>query len=218
MIPTKRQDKLDWIQTHLPVWTANASDIGLTSDQVSQLQALFTAADSAWSTAKTSRIESRNDTLTSNAAWTTMNAFFAALIKAIRSHAQATGSQEVYALAGIDPPAPPKPMPAPGMPTDVTTTIDNTGRIILRWKSTNSAPSTGAAFSIRRKLSTQTAYTVIATAQGRTYTDDSVPEGVASASYIIQGLRGNTAGQPSEPVIVYFHSIDSAQPHLSLAA
>ncbi len=218
MIPTKRQERLDWIQTHLPVWTANATDIGLTEEQITTLSGLHTAADSAWTNAKTSRIEAKNDTLTSNSAWSTMNAFFGALVKAIRSHAQATGSQEVYALAGIDPPAPPKPKPAPGMPTDVTSTIDNTGRIILKWKSTNAAPSSGAAFSIRRKLSTQASYTVIATVQGKTFTDDSVPEGIASASYILQGMRGNIAGEPSEPIIVYFHSIDTAQPTLSLAA
>lgn len=209
MIPTTRQHRFDWLNDNLPKWALNADDIGLTDQQVAQLQALVTSANSAWNNARSARIASRNATLTANTAWKGMNSLLGALVKAIRAHAQATGSDEVYALAGLTPPAPPTPKPAPGMPTNVTTDVDNIGRIVLKWKSTNSAPSTGAAFQIRRKLAGQSKYSVIATVQARTYTDATIPTGTPSASYIIKGFRGDTPGLPSEPVTVYLHSIDS---------
>jgi hypothetical protein len=93
------------------------------------------------------------------------------------------------------------------------------GRIVLKWKSKNSAPSSGAAFQIRRKLDGQSTFRLIATVQGRAFTDDAIPSGTVSATYIIKGIRGNSAGAPSEPTTVYLHSVDTGSDgELTLAA
>lgn len=219
MIPTRKQERLDWLSDHLPLWSSNAGEIGLSDDDVSDLTALYASANTSWNTAKTSRNTAKNNTIAANTAFASMNNFLAALVKSIRSYAQATGNQEVYALAGLAPPAPPTPKPVPGIPTDVTTTVDNMGRIVLRWKSTNSAPSSGAAFQVRRKLAGQSKFRVIATVQSRRFTDESIPTGTLSATYIIKGFRGNNAGEPSEPVVVYLHSVQTGDDgELGLAA
>jgi hypothetical protein len=78
---------------------------------------------------------------------------------------------------------------------------------------------------IRRKLAFeggggQSKYRIIATVQSRRFIDDTIPTGTASATYIIKGFRGNTAGEPSEPVVVYLHSVETGDGdgELSLAA
>jgi hypothetical protein len=219
MIPSKKQERLDWLSDHLLLWSDVSAQIGLSAEEVAQLQTLYDSANSSWNTAKSSRIAARNNTFTANTAWSAMNSFLGAMVKAIRSHAQATGDDSVYAKAGLQPPAPPTPKPTPGIPTDVTTRVDNIGRIVLKWKSANSAPSSGAAFQIRRKLAGQSKYKVIATVQSRQFTDDSIPTGTSSATYIIKGFRGNNAGEPSEPVVVYLHSIETGEEGgLALAA
>jgi hypothetical protein len=219
MIPGKTQQRLDWLNDHLPLWAANAAEIGLSDDAVSQIQGLYSTANTNWNSAKAARNTARNATITSRTSYSAMNNLMGALIKTIRSHAQATGDKDVYALAGIQPPAPPTPKPAPGIPTDVTTTVDNMGRIVLRWKSKNGAPSTGAAFQIRRKLDGQSTFRLVATVQGRSFTDEAIPSGTISATYIIKGIRGNSAGEPSEPTTVYLHSVDTTSDgELMLAA
>jgi hypothetical protein len=79
----------------------------------------------------------------------------------------------------------------------------------------DSAASSGAFFSVSRKLPGQSSFTSIGGAPGSTneaggrrcsFTDFTVPASAASqgAQYIVQGFRGTRFGEASDAVIVQF--------------
>src|SRR5690606_14316239 len=136
------------------------------------------------------------------------------------AYAATSGEDNIYELARIDPPAPPSPVPAPTTPTDVVTTLTNTGAIHLKWKAKNASPSAGTAFTIHRKLDGQSAYQQIGTSGVRTFIDETGPPGTPSVNYMIRGIRGDKLGEFSEPVVVYLGKtpMNGEDGQLSLAA
>src|SRR5207253_1893528 len=109
-----------------------------------------------------------------------------------------TNPATVYALAQIAPPAPPTPMPAPGRPTDIVVSLEPTGAVTLTWSAVEAAASSGAFFTIARRLPGQNGFSSIGGAPGSTsesrrmsFTDTTIPTSAAGtgAQYIIQGQR-----------------------------
>lgn len=84
--------------------------------------------------------------------------------------------------------------------------VNPDGSITLRWKAVNAAPTSGAFFSITRRLGASAAFVGIGGASGgprgfSAFTDETLPAG-ATATYIIQGFRGTVAGAASPAVTV----------------
>lgn len=77
-----------------------------------------------------------------------------------------------------------------GKPTDMTVGMKHSGAITLLWKAINAAPNTGTLFSIKRKLSAETAFVLVGNTGGPTFTDDIITQGTPVATYIIQGHAG----------------------------
>src|SRR5690606_35494118 len=125
------------------------------------------------------------------------------MIRTISGYAATSGAINVWELARLDPPAPPTPVPAPTTPTDIATSLNNDGSIVITWTAKNAAPNAGTAFTVHRKLEAQASYTSIATVGVRTFTDEIVPPGTPSVQYMIRGIRGDKVGQFSEAVTVY---------------
>src|SRR5690606_2252783 len=97
----------------------------------------------------------------------------------------------------------------------------NDGSIRIAWKAKNAAPGAGTAFTIHRRLDGQASYEVVGTSGVRSFIDETVPAGTASARYMIRGIRGEKVGGFSEPVTVYLGKVSmngEGQGGLSLAA
>jgi hypothetical protein len=138
----------------------------------------------------------------------------ASLIAQIKAYAELQSDPAaVYAAAQIPMPQPATPLPAPGKPGDVSVVLNSDGSVTLSWDSADSSASTGAFFTVSRKLPGQSGFIGIGGAPGSTsenrrpsFTDATVPASAASqgAQYIVQGFRGTRMGDASDAVTVQF--------------
>jgi hypothetical protein len=208
VIPVPKVQQVQFCEAHAPVFTANAVAVGLTSSQCTLFTTLTTAARKAYNDAQTAK-------QAYHAAVTEQNQRIAAaisglggasdLIRFIKTFAENTANPNaVYATAQIPPPAIPQPAPPPGQPTDVTVSLESNGAVTLRWKAVNAAANAGTFFSITRKLSGESEFTLVGNTGAKFFTDDTLVQGTSGAAYIIQGHRGTSNGQPTEQIGVQF--------------
>lgn len=203
-VPRKDLETIQFFELHVPVWTGTPAAIGLTPAQVTALDTLTKAARNTYTAQQNAKNAAKAATVNFRSAIAALRNNGADLVKLIRAFAQTTNNPNVYALAQINPPAPPTPRPAPGQPTDFTVALTTEGAISLRWKAANASPSSGAFFNIRRKLAGQNAFEIIGNTGSKSFVDDTIPLGTTHATYIIQGYRGTTAGEASDQFVVQF--------------
>jgi len=213
ILPDKRAELLQWTTDHLEAWTTPAA-IGLTAAQITQLNAVYDQAVKDVNAASLAREASRGATTTQNASIADLRAQLAAMIRSIKTFADASNNPPaVYGLAQIPLPSPPQTLPAPGVASEVLVTLNPGGSITLSWSGEFSAASEGAVYTIARKLPGATTYTLVGVSPGSTtqsrrmsYTDPTVPTSAAAqgVSYIITGQRGQQIGQSSTAITVQF--------------
>ena len=195
-LPNSRIGKIEFVEQHLPVWKANADQIGITSDDVKELEKFVKSARGGYEDAKTARNESRAATQTYHDASNQMNNDVANLIKAIRAFAEKNNDPDVFAKAQIPAPAPRRPLGPPQTPTDLVGRINGFGQVVLNWKtSLHGRPY----FVISRRLAKNDGefadpssgeWQTLGTVQEKTFTDTSVPTGFAFATYRLVAHRG----------------------------
>jgi hypothetical protein len=218
--PQSRRQQIDWLLARIADWTANAADIGLDPTQVSAFSAALSQVQTARDDALATRTLAKGKTQTFYGMADPVIETAGGMIKTIRGYAATSGEPNVWELAHIDPPATPSPVPAPTIPTDIVTSLNNDGSIAITWTAKNAAPNAGTAFTVHRKLEGQSAYTQLATVGVRAFTDETVPPGTPSVQYMIRGIRGDKVGQFSEAVTVYLGKtpMNGEEGQLSLAA
>lgn len=213
ILPDSKVALLQWTTDHLEAWTSPAA-IGLTAGQLTQLQAVYDEAVKDVNAASLAREASRAATLAQNGAIADLRAQLAAMIRSIKTFADASNNpSSIYSLALIPFPSPPQSLPAPGVASEVLVTLNPGGSITLSWSGENSAASEGAVYTIARKLPGAANYTLVGVSPGSTtqsrrmaYTDPAVPTSAATqgVSYIITGQRGQQIGQSTTAIIVQF--------------
>lgn len=206
--------QIQFCEAHVPVWTEVAVQIGLTAPQVASLGTKTTTARTAFNAAQAAREASKAATIQQNTDARTMRNQASDLIRQIKAYAELQSNPAaVYAAAQIPPPSAPLPVPAPGKPTDFQVELQSDGSVTLSWSSPESAASTGAFFTISRKLPGQSAFVGIGGAPGSTsesrrssFTDATIPTSAAGsgAQYIVQGFRGTRVGEASDAITVQF--------------
>lgn len=203
VVPPTRLQQLEFYEAHVPVWQTNATEIGLTTAQVTALGALVTAARTAYNAQQPARNASKAATTSFYEAIDTAHASGAELIATIKAFAGTSNDPTVYTTAQIPPPAAPTPAPPPEQPTNLNATLNTDGSITLRWKGTvaqsaffsvwrATAPGTGGQF---------TTPALIGTVADKAFIDGNVPVAV-QAQYTIRAHRGTAVSVPSDPTIV----------------
>lgn len=214
VLPTNQVDALTFCESHWPIWNSSPTSVGLTSGNVGLFKTATETARTDYDAAQAARLASKAATNTLASSISDMRSQASELIAQIKAFADLQANPSaIYSLAQIPQPAAPVPLPAPGKPTDFSVGLESDGSVTLSWDATNSSASTGAFFTISRKLPGQTSFTGIGGAPGTTsenrrssFTDSSVPATAASngAQYIVQGFRGTRFGTPSDAIIVQF--------------
>jgi hypothetical protein len=214
VLPDTVLEQIEFCESHLPVWTAAPTTIGLTAGMVGNLSGVTIAARQAYNAAQTARQASKAATTTLNTNARTMRGQVSDLVRQIKAFAELQANPGVvYAAAQIPPPAPPGPTPLPGKPEAFLVTLESDGSVTLSWTATDAAASSGAFFTVSRKLPGQGGFVGIGGAPGSTvetrrisFNDATLPASAASAGaqYIVQGFRGSRGGEPSDAVIVQF--------------
>jgi hypothetical protein len=193
LVPDTNQGKILFFHIRNTPWSANALAIGTTAAAVTALAAKVAAAQTRLAAANAARQAARSATADLKAAIRDLATAGSDIIKQIRAKA-ATDGDNVYVLAQIPRPAAPSPIPAPGTPTGFAATLNPDGSLKLRWKCPNPAGSQGTIYQISRRTGAVGPWVTIGGSGTRTFTDATVPAGVASVTYQIVALRSTAAG------------------------
>ena len=206
-VPTApRSDFLQWCNTHAPIFTANAAEIGLTPAQATafsngtgSMGSLFTEQDAARQAAMTA-------TTAANDQFTAMKTMAGEVVKAIKAFATNSGDPNaVYALAGINPPAPPSPSAPPGQPTNLTVSLaPQDGWLSLAWKCVNPPNVGGTSYFVQRKLPSETEWKFLGVATKKEFVDQTFYAGPDSVQYTVQAVRSGILGEKSQIFTVTF--------------
>src|SRR5690606_13206387 len=129
-IPPTRVGALEFFETHLPLWAAAPTTIGLSLEAVTDLQAFVSTARTKWDEAQAARVASKGATEGFYNAIDTLREAGGAAIGEIRAFARSTQNPDVYIAAGIPAPASPSPAPPPSAPTNLTVSMQTTGQAV----------------------------------------------------------------------------------------
>lgn len=205
VVPQAKIDLIQFCELHVPVWTAAPAAIGLTAGQCTALDNATKAARLKFTQAEAARSASKAATVNYDDACGTLRDTVSLLVKAIKLYADNQANPDpVYAAAQIPAPASPVTNPPPGQPTNFKFEIEPGGLLTFRWKSTNSSGSTGAYFAVARRLGPEGAFTAVGGSTSKVFTDDSIPFGVNSVTYIVTPRRSGQSGTPSDMITVQF--------------
>lgn len=224
VVPNTLNEKIQFFEERLPVWAVNPTLIGLSPADIVTLSNLTTQARADYEEARTARNNAQAKTLVQNESVNAMGKFGGDAVKTIRVTAQRTNNPNIYALAQIPPPAEPTPLGPAETPTDVTSTLLNGGSVELTWKGSREG---GTSFRIFRSTKTPDAeptnFQLIGTSEERKFTDDTLPIGLANATYYIVAVRSGGSSGNSDVSTIFFGSGasnpgQSSSPNLTIAA
>lgn len=209
IVPETRVGKIQFYQTHLPVWAEDPASIGLTPDAVSEMQQLVDAAREAYDAHSAAQQAARTATAKFYNAVRRMHAGGdgvaggAALLQLIKTYAQTTGDANVYAHARISAPAKPgRPgsAPAPGTPHRFSTNLRQTGELELIWKCDNPDGTVGTIYQVMRQVD-DGPFEKIAMVGEKKFLDRALPPGTRTCTYEVTALRSTGKGEPARYTI-----------------
>ena len=199
-IPRQPEQAVDWVQAHVPTWTASAELLKLDAATLGQLGALASAA----ATARQAKINAwnayRNSVSTFDDAVKSMRTLAGGQVSTIRSTARnAENPQAIYTAAQIPAPADPSPAPAPGTPTMFKHQLAVNGELTVRFRCPN-PPRVGAVtYRVDRRVGVSTnpwqPFTIL---KKRELTDNTIPLGSSEVAYRITAQTTTRDGQVAQ--------------------
>lgn len=199
-VPVSRLGKIEFYESHLPPWAANAVAIGVDAGAVAALATLTSEARTAYDAHVAAQAAARAATADFYDKVSAMHSGVGAgsdMIRTIRAFAQTSGDANVYVLAQIPPPATPGTVPPPGTPFDFKVELFQNGSIELKWKTKNPAGSTGTIYEILRQIDGG-AFVFVGNPGDKVFTDSAVPAGSASVTYQVTATRSTSRGNPAQ--------------------
>lgn len=193
VLPSKAVDRIAFCEEHVPVWSSAATSIGTTAAAVTDLEAKTVAARDALLAQGEKQEASRAATNDLHLALQAMVDAAADILKQIKAKAAVSG-EGIYSLAQIPAPALPSPRPAPGKPTDLRATLDDSGLLNLKWKCANPSGTSGTIYQVWRRIGPSGDFTYIGGTGTRSFVDATLPAGAAQVTYQIQAVRSTAAG------------------------
>lgn len=200
--PRKKQENIEFFEQRAPIWEENAAQLGLDALATAELIALTGTARAKYDAARLKAAQAKSATAEQDQAVGAMRDFGGEIIKQIRVKAEQTGDPALYALAQIPEPKSPAAIP-PVEASDVEYELLTDASIRLTW---DGSVSTGTVYVVRRSITMPGqqpgAYQTLGVADEKSYTDDSIPTGAQSASYVIKATKGGLTTPGTAPVVV----------------
>lgn len=202
-IPPSNKDaaQITWFENHLPGWSASPTTYGLTEAQVTTLESAVTAARNSYNAARDARQASKNATVSQDTGVRSMLNLGRDVVNVMKAFIENSGNASLWGAAGLEPPAPPGPSPVPTAPYLLASSLDAQGNVILTWKATQPRGATGTVYAVSRSFDGGP-YTLLDTVGGKKFTDESVPDTVATVSYTLQAKRGELSSPFSEALTI----------------
>lgn len=210
ILPGSRSERLEYIESKVPIWTAASSQIGLSAPQLVLLSTQTSACRAAYQAMISAQQASKNATQAFYNTCATMTDTAADYLKVIKAYAASTNNPGVYTIASIPPNKTPSAPVAPPTPANVTATLLNSGGVRLDWKA---SIGDGVVFTVWRKLATEANIQQIGLASGaKFFEDNTLPVGTQSSTGVVYQVKATRLGLESdfsEPVLVKFGAIAS---------
>jgi hypothetical protein len=206
VLPSTKSELLSFCTAHEPVWSENATALGLTEILVGQLRDATSAANDSSLALVTARNAAKAATATDDLASKALRTVAADLVARIKFKAETTSNPSVYTLAQIPAPATPGPAPLPARPDMMKVGLEPSGAVRISWRAANERGATNVVYQVFRKLPGATAFALCGVSGGRDkfFVDQTIPAGSSGVQYIVQGTRGGVTGPQSEILTVSF--------------
>ncbi len=204
VVPSSRIAKVEFYETHAPIWGIGPTLIGLTAVQVTNMTALTKAARDAYNAQQTAIDAAKSATTKFYNAVHDMQGLGADLIANIKTFAETTNNPNVYVLANVPAPAAPTPAGPPVAPDMLNAVMNSDGTIHLTWKGTLAQRQ---FFSVWRQLPSQSMPVQISAVAAKEYTDVTVPRGLQQVIYNVRAHRDSAVSVPTSNLVVYFGAI-----------
>jgi len=189
-VPRRLDQFVPWLQSRVTIWTGGQGgppDIGLSAQQISDLALLKDDFVAKYNAAQSARSQAKAATLEQNLALDAVRAMLGGNIEIIDGYAKTTSDPGVYARAQIDPPKSASPREEAPVPTDLGIRATSFGDLVLTFDANKGQ---GSVFIIERQLrpigGEPGAWTYADTSSEKTWTDTSVPNGIASVRYRVR--------------------------------
>jgi hypothetical protein len=192
LIPKSKSGTVAFYQSKIAPWQTNAVAIGTSAPEVTALDARLTAAQSAIAAQVAAKAAAETATATADEAVRLLEQAGADIIRQIRAKGAIVGAS-VYALAQIPAPAFPSNRPAPGKPSGFKATLGEDGSLLLKWKCSNPAGTSGTMYQVWRKVDGGE-FTYCGGCGAKEYVDGTIPVGTGNVTYQLQAVRSTAVG------------------------
>ena len=198
--PNSRLGKVEFYESHVPIWGTAPTTIGLTVAQVTALSTATANARKAYDEQVSAHEAAKAATLNFHETVRLMHnapGRGADMVLVIRTYAQTTNNPNVYVLAQIPPPATPGTTPPPGTPFDFAVGLLQNGALELRWKCNNPEGTSGTIYEVKRGGQ------FIGATGVRTFTDETLSSGSSPVTYQVTGVRSTSRGNPAQFTVTF---------------
>lgn len=216
IVPETRIGKIEFYEAHLAAWAAHAAAIGLSDASVAALAARTAAARDAFTAHLAAQEAARSATQNFYNKVRAMHDGPGAgagmggadMIQTIKTAAQVADDPNIYVLARIPAPRPThSALPPPGVPHSFAVELLGDGSVKLSWKCDNPGAG-GTVYEIKRRIAgdgqgigRRCRAEYIGASGVRSFVDDSLPAGTASATYLITAVRSTARGETAAFIV-----------------
>ena len=193
LVPKKKPERTTFFASKISPWTTNSAALNVEPAAVATLDTRVEAARDAQATFVAARAAARSAGINYDQAVRGMTLAGTAIISQIRTTAQ-TGGDAIYALADLPAPPTPRPVPAPGTPSDFVAALGGDGSVKITWKCVNPRGSTGTMYQVYRRVGGAGEFSYVGGVGAKEFTDSAVPAGATTVTYQIQAVRSTAAG------------------------
>ena len=193
LLPENHAARIAWFQSRIALWNSNATEIGTTTGQVSDVSAKVTAASAALAAQILAQDNAKSATQTLLDAMAELTNSGMVVVEQVRTKSRLVGDG-VFPLSNIPAPATPSPLGPPGTPTDFKATLMQGGDVDLGWTCANPAGAVGTTYQIYRRFTPSMAWEFLGASGERKYVDATIPAGITFVMYKIRGIRSTVAG------------------------
>jgi hypothetical protein len=193
LVPSTKQGKIAFFQSKLTAWQANAVAMGSSVAAITAFQALVTAAADAMTAQDEAESAFRAKVGVADLAVDAMCNAGADVITQVRLKSRTAGDV-VFTLAELPIPGTPTPVGTPGLPYKIVATLNPNGSLSFTRKCNNPRGCDGEIYQVYRKVDATGDYEYLGGSGERKFIDLTVPQGVPSVMYQIQGTRSTSVG------------------------
>ncbi len=197
VIPKTAAKKISFIKSHIEAWTEHAEELGLTEDELAQINSRLAAAQEAFKAQRMAQQAARSATLRFHETTAALAKVAAAAVLKIRATARGTDDDLIYAMASLPVPKKGSPIGAPGKPVAFNVELRELGQLVLKWTCKNPRNSEGTMYEIRRSIDGGE-FTFLDVVGKKRFTDSTLPAGAKTAMYRVTAFRSTRRGAPGE--------------------